>query len=88
MWGDNDTGGCDRDGRIDLTAIAENRKNRTYVFEFKVLDGDAGDGSALQQINDRHYSDKYCDGREVYKVGIEFSRQQRNIVGLDWERVE
>ena len=72
-------------GRIDLTAIAE---NRTYVFEFKVLDGDTGDGSALQQINDRHYSDKYCDGREVYKVSIEFSRQQRNIIGFDWKRVE
>lgn len=34
-------------GRIDLTAIAD---NRVFVFEFKMVEGDAGDGSALQSV--------------------------------------
>ena len=45
-------------------------------------------GSALQQITERGYADKYRDGRELYQVGIEFSREQRNIVGFEWVRVE
>lgn len=71
-------------GRIDLTVIAD---SNVFVFEFKVIEGDQGDGSALEQIKARSYADKYRDGRELYLVGIEFSQQQRNIVGFNWEKL-
>lgn len=70
-------------GRIDLTVIAE---DKVYIFEFKVIEGDQGNGSALQQIKKRSDADKYRDGRELYCAGIEFSHQQRNIVGFDREK--
>ena len=48
-----------------------------YVFEFK-LNGTAE--QALQQIDDKGYLIPYLsDGREVVKVGVEFSAATRNI---------
>lgn len=48
-----------------------------YVFEFK-LNGTAE--QALQQIDDKDYLIPYqADGREVVKVGVEFSAEKRNI---------
>lgn len=48
-----------------------------YVFEFK-LNGTAE--QALQQIEDKGYLIPYqVDGREVKKVGVEFSASERNI---------
>ena len=70
-------------GQIDLTVMLE---NKIFIFEFKVLDAEQGNGSALAQIKAKHYTDKYQDGRAVYLVGIEFSKQTRNISGLAWEK--
>ena len=48
-----------------------------YVFEFK-LNGTAE--QALQQIDDKGYLIPYlADGREIVKVGVEFSAETRNI---------
>ena len=48
-----------------------------YVFEFK-LHGTAEE--ALQQIDDKKYLIPYqADGRELVKVGVEFSAAERNI---------
>ena len=48
-----------------------------YVFEFK-LNGTAE--QALQQIDEKGYLIPYqTDGREVVKVGVEFSAEKRNI---------
>lgn len=48
-----------------------------YVFEFK-LNGTAEE--AVQQIEDRGYLIPYqADGRELRKVGVEFSSTERNI---------
>ncbi|WP_349834226.1 PD-(D/E)XK nuclease domain-containing protein, partial [Bacteroides intestinalis] len=48
-----------------------------YVFEFK-LNGTAEE--ALQQIEDKGYLIPYqADGREVIKLGVEFSAEERNI---------
>jgi hypothetical protein len=45
-----------------------------YLFEFKVVELDP-DGSALQQIKDRGYADKYrAEGLPMHLIGIEFSR--------------
>ena len=51
--------------------------NFIYVFEFK-LNGTAED--ALKQIEDKGYATPFqTDGREVMKVGVEFSAAERNI---------
>lgn len=48
-----------------------------YVFEFK-LNGTAEE--ALLQIDDKKYLIPYqADGRELIKVGVEFSAEERNI---------
>ncbi|WP_296026305.1 ATP-binding protein [uncultured Bacteroides sp.] len=50
-----------------------------YVFEFK-LNGTAE--QALRQIDDKGYLIPYqSDGRELVKIGVEFSAEQRNISG-------
>lgn len=70
-------------GRIDLS-LKLNR--RVYLFEFKVVD-DVADGAALQQLIDKGYAEKYRGpGVGITLIGIEFSRQQRNIVG--WQTAE
>ncbi len=63
-------------GRID--AVVET-KRRVYVMEFKL--GTAEE--AMKQIEERDYGLAYkADGREVVKLGVGFSREDRNIG--DW----
>ncbi len=69
-------------GRIDLTVTLE---GRVYLFEFKVVEL-VGTGSALKQIKEKKYHEKFV-GSEIYLIGIEFSRDDRNIVNFEWERV-
>jgi len=71
-------------GRIDMTVILE---NRIFIFEFKVVDIDKTPGTALEQIRQRGYADKYrADSEEIYLVGIEFDRKERNIARFEWEK--
>ena len=49
-----------------------------YLFEFKVAEM-APPGSALAQLQERGYADKYrATGEPVHLVGVEFSRASRN----------
>lgn len=76
-------------GRIDLALgfTLPNGQKQVYIFEFKVIDDLKGDGSALAQIKTQHYAAPYQDGQtQVFLVGIEFSKQTRNIVGFEWEK--
>lgn len=76
-------------GRIDLTLRFKlpDGQRQAYIFEFKVIDGEESDGSALQQLRDKGYASKYDDGEcRVFLIGMEFSRVTRNIVGFDWEQ--
>ncbi len=69
-------------GRIDMTVRCN---NFIYLFEFKVVEKLA-DGRALQQLKDKAYADKYrAAGQPIHLVGIEFSREQRNVVGFEVE---
>ena len=70
-------------GQIDLVLHFQ---DRVYVIEFKVVE-QAGTGKALQQIRDKGYAEQFA-GRETYLIGIEFSSEERNIVGFKWERAE
>ncbi len=69
-------------GRIDLTVI---HRDRVFALEFKVVEREA-EGRALQQIKERRYFEKYLGRYEgIYLIGIEFSKEKRNIVGFEWE---
>ena len=61
-------------GRIDLTVQTD---RYIYVMEFK-LEGTAED--ALRQIEEKQYAQPFqSDSRQLYKVGVNFSAQARNI---------
>lgn len=67
-------------GRIDLSLRLG---PLVYLFEFKVLDGEA-DGTALQQLIAKGYADKFREpGTAITLIGIEFSKAERNVVGFD-----
>ena len=72
-------------GQVDMTVIFE---EKVYVFEFKVLElTDAN--SALAQIKERKYYEKYISSanKEIYLVGVTFSKDNRNITNCEWEIV-
>ena len=61
-------------GRADAVVRT---KDTVYVFEFK-LNGSAED--ALKQIDERGYLIPYVlDGRRLVKVGVNFSKETRNV---------
>lgn len=58
-------------------------KDYVYVMEFKV---DKSPMAALEQIDKKRYAAPFAkDPRTLFKVGVEFSLAERNIVG--WETV-
>ena len=66
------------EGRSDITL---KMPKGIYVMELKY---DDTVDAALDQINRKGYADKYTlDGRPVFKVGIAFSSEERNIT--DWK---
>ena len=69
-------------GRIDMTVKFN---GRVYLFEFKVVEL-APEGRAIDQIKARGYAEKYrALGQPIALIGVEFSKQDRNIVGFDIE---
>ena len=69
-------------GRLDL-ALRFN--GQVYLFEFKVVEL-APEGRALQQIKTKGYADKYrAAGQPIHLIGVEFSRDQRAVVGFEVE---
>jgi len=75
---------CTNVGRIDMTLKFN---SQVYIFEFKVVEL-APEGNALQQIKDKGYSDKYRALKQpIYMIGVEFSKDSRNVVGFEVEQV-
>lgn len=80
-------------GRIDLVAILN---HRCYVLEFKVNEM-TGVGKAITQIKEKKYHEKYVGYAsthlysgtvgEIYLIGVEFNKSDRNITAFDWEKV-
>ncbi len=69
-------------GRADMAIRAG---GRVYLFEFKVVER-GREGTALAQLREKGYADKYRRlGRSVHLIGVEFSREERNVVGFDCE---
>ena len=69
-------------GRADM-AIRFN--GRVYLFEFKVVER-GPEGTALAQLREKGYADKYRElGRPIHLIGVEFGREERNIVAFSAE---
>jgi hypothetical protein len=69
-------------GRLDM-ALRFN--NQIYLFEFKVVEL-TPDGSALQQIKDKHYADAYFGLQQpIHMIGVEFSKAKRSVVKFEVE---
>ena len=71
-------------GRIDLSVKILDQYY--LLFEFKVQK-QATAQSALQQIKDRRYPEKYAaQGLPIYLVGLIFDEEARNVVDFAWEQ--
>ena len=67
-------------GRLDM---AVRTAGHVYLFEFKVAEM-APPGSALAQLQERRYADKYrATGEPIHLIGVEFSRATRNITAFE-----
>ncbi len=67
-------------GRLDMAVRAG---GHVYLFEFKVVEM-APPGAALEQLQERDYAAKYRGrGEPIHLVGVEFSRQMRNVTAFD-----
>jgi len=67
-------------GRIDL---ALRTGDRIYLFAFKVVE-QVPEGRAIAQLQRKGYAEKYrAPGVTISLVGIEFSREARNVVGFE-----
>ena len=70
-------------GRLDM---AVRFQGNVYLFEFKVVEL-AREGTAMDQLKHRRYADKYRgSGQPIWLVGVEFSRESRNLAAFDVER--
>ena len=70
-------------GRVDMTV----RFNRhVYLLEFKVVES-APERTAMAQLVERRYADKYrARGEPIFLIGVEFSREARNLVSFEVKR--
>ena len=67
-------------GRIDLTIKLN---NNIYLIEFKVDSNDA-----IEQIKKKNYVSKYLnEKKDIYLIGIEFSKKLKNISKFEWEKI-
>ena len=70
-------------GRLDMAVLFN---SHVYLFEFKVVEM-ASAGAALAQLKERRYADKYrALGQPIYLIGVEFSKDERNVAAFDVER--
>ncbi len=74
-------------GRIDLT-IATPDMSQVYIIEFKVVENKNQNGKALEQIKEKRYHEKYLNiAKEIIIIGIEFSKEEKNISKFEWEKI-
>ena len=70
-------------GRLDMAVLFN---GHVYLFEFKVVEL-ASAGAAMGQLQERRYADKYrALGQPIYLIGVEFSKDTRNVAAFAVER--
>ncbi len=63
-------------------------RQRIVLFEFKTVPGSQVSGRALRQLKAGRYADQHLgSGKPVHLVGVEFSRETRNVAWVEWETV-
>ena len=69
-------------GRLDMAVLFN---GNVYLFEFKVVERVSA-GTALGQLKERDYAAKYRGrGEPIYLIGVEFSRETRNVAAFEVE---
>ena len=73
-------------GRIDaVIRFAE----KIYIVEFKFSERENLKEEAFQQIIEKDYAVKYAvEHKEVYAIGISFSKEKRNINGFKYQKLD
>ena len=70
-------------GRIDLSVFYQ---NQAYLIEFKVVD--EVERNALEKLEKKKYFTKYKEHyQDIYLIGIEFSKKERNIVDFEFKKI-
>ena len=70
-------------GRLDMAVLFN---DQVYLFELKTVEK-APEGGALAQLEEKRYADKYRYlGQPIHLVGVEFSREERNVAAFAAER--
>ena len=70
-------------GRVDM---AVHFNDNVYLFEFKVVEL-ASEGAAMAQLQEKRYADKYGGlDQPVHLIGVEFSKDTRNITAFEVAR--
>ncbi len=70
-------------GRLDMAVLFN---GHVYLFEFKVVEM-ASESAAMDQLKARRYADKYrALGQPIHLIGVEFSKDERNVAAFDAER--
>ena len=70
-------------GRADMTVRFD---GAIYVFEFKTVEKEPT-GEAMRQLREKGYADKYRNlGQPVRFIGVEFSKEDRNLAAFEVER--
>jgi hypothetical protein len=73
-------------GKIDMSVFFEGRR---YIFEFKLANSANKPGSALKQIQEKRYAEKYtANFPDIYLVGVEFDKDERNITCFEYEKYD
>lgn len=75
-----------RDGEVALRFTLPDGKKQVYIFEFKMVKGAEGDGSAIRQIKEKNYAALCWDRQHRgFLIGMAFSAEVRSFVGFEWE---
>ena len=70
-------------GRLDMAVLFN---DQIYLFELKTVEKEP-EGTAMAQIEEKGYADKYRRlGQPIHLVGVEFSREERNVAAFAAER--
>ena len=70
-------------GRLDMAVLFN---DEVYLFEFKTV-GKEPEGAAMAQLREKGYADKYRHlGEPIHLIGVEFSREERNLAAFAVER--
>ncbi len=73
-------------GRIDLTVKIN---NYIYIFEFKIIEHFSDNKKAIEQIQEKSIMKNISrENKTIFLVGIDFSKNERNIKDYDIKQIK